>query len=1046
MARPAFSIYDASAGSGKTFTLTKEYLKTILTDPSEEGYKKILAITFTNKAVAEMKNRILQYLQEFANMDNLPNSNMLDEISKEIQKEQRYIQQKSKKILKSIIHNYAAFDVMTIDKFTTKVIRSFAFDFQINPLFDISLDTETLLEEAIDALIAQAGTDQKLTETLVDFALDKTDEDKSWDISYDLMEVGKLLTHENHRLEIEAFQDQPIEVFEYLKKTLFSKKMQLENEITQLAEKVFKTLQDCNVEREAFSSQYYPKHLDKIKSTFLMPSTKYVEEINFKTNKNAKGKEIILELIPYFVETNMKIYSLIGKRDFIMAATQNLTPLSLLQAVSKELKHLLKEKNQLILSDFNSIIHNELKNQPAPFIYERIGEYYRHYFIDEFQDTSVLQWNNLIPLIDNSLSSEDHYQQRGSLMIVGDPKQSIYRFRGGRAEQLIDLTKDVNPFVNPDKKVFYLETNWRSFDEVIAFNNAFFKNISQFFNKSLYKELYYDKSTQKNVNKEGGFVSIQFVEEYSEDNQELSKTEKYLECTYETIQQCLSNGFEYKDIAILTRKRNPGIQLARFLAQKNIPVLSSESLMIALSPEVSFLVAFLNFINTFDDKESLAQVLYYIGEQNNIETSLHDFINAGLSCETEEALDYWFASFQIHLSLRQLKQRSLYEIVEFLAMKLIYPDKRDAYVQDFLDRVLEQEVKNKAGVSDFLKYWEHQQEFFSISIPEGKNAITILTIHKSKGLEFPVIIFPFADENYTNSRKDKLWVEHDEGNALPKFLVNHSKKVETFGEKPMEILYERNEEILLDNINLIYVALTRAVEQLYIISSMKLNYNSELVPNDMATFFITYLQNIKVFDPQVFEYSFGTKTRRSSSKPKFSKVLTLPIKAYTTSMDHVKIASLEAVMWGSERGTAIAYGNLIHYILSKIFSRLDVKNALEQAVEVGLVGENDKIKIAEQINKIINHPGLYEFFNPNHKVFCEMEILRPFGGLLKPDRVEINSNNEAFIIDYKTGARQIAHLEQLREYAQCIAEMGYELKKSCIVYLANEVNIVELQL
>ncbi|MFN4198904.1 MAG: UvrD-helicase domain-containing protein, partial [Flavobacterium sp.] len=332
MIRPAFSIYDASAGSGKTFTLAKEYLKIILTSPSDEAYKHILAITFTNKAVAEMKKRILNYLLEFADKEKHSGSVMLDEIIKDIQKDANYIQQKSVKILKNIIHNYAAFDVMTIDKFTAKVIRTFAFDFQIHPQFDISLDTETLLEEAIDALIAQAGSEQKLTDTLIDFALDKTEEDKSWDISYDLMEVGKLLTRENHRLEIEAFQDQPIEVFEYLKKTLYAKKALLEEDIKQLIEEVFKTLQDSGIERETFSAQYYPKHLDKIKSTFLMPDRKYTEEGNFKTNKNAKGKEEVVALIPYFVETNTQIYALIGKRDFILATLQNLTPLSLLQA------------------------------------------------------------------------------------------------------------------------------------------------------------------------------------------------------------------------------------------------------------------------------------------------------------------------------------------------------------------------------------------------------------------------------------------------------------------------------------------------------------------------------------------------------------------------------------------------------------------------------------------------------------------------------------------------------------------------------------------
>lgn len=1044
MIRPAFSIYDASAGSGKTFALAKEYLKIILTSPQDEAYKHILAITFTNKAVAEMKRRILSYLLEFADKDKNTDSIMLKEIGREIHKDDHYIQQKAKRILKNIIHNYAAFDVMTIDKFTAKVIRTFAFDFEIHPQFDISLDTQTLLEEAIDALIAKAGQEEKATSTLVDFALDKTDEDKSWDISFDLMEVGKLLTHENHRHEIEAFESQPIEVFEHLKKTLYSKKATLENEILDVISEIFEKIRAAGAERESFSAQYYPKHLDKIKLNFIMPETKYIEAKNFKTNKNAKAKDEIQELIPYFIETNTKLYSLIGKRDFIMAALKNLTPLSLLQAVNKELKSLLEEKNQLIISDFNSIIHNELKNQPAPFIYERIGEYYRHYFIDEFQDTSELQWNNLIPLIDNALSSEDHYKQQGSLMIVGDPKQSIYRFRGGRAEQLIDLSKDVNPFVNPDKKVFHLDTNWRSFDEIIAFNNAFFKNISQFFSNPQYMELYRDRSTQKNVGKEGGYVSVRFIEGNDDEDQELTKIEKYLEATYDTIQQCLSQGFHYQDIAILTRKRDSGIKLARFLVQKNIPVLSSESLMIALSSEVSFLVSFLNFLNASDDRESLAQILYYLGVEHEINQPLHDFIDSGLQCKTEEGLENWLIKQNIPVSIRQLKQKSVYEIAEFLAMRLISPNKRDAYVQDFLDRVLEQEVKNKAGISDFLKFWEHQQDSFSISIPEGKDAVTMLTIHKAKGLEFPVVIFPFADENYNRSKKDKIWLEHEEESHIPKVLVEHSSKVEFYGDKPLEVLQERNEEILLDNINLVYVALTRAVEQLYIISSMKINKEGEPLQNDMATFFLSYLKSIGVFDPNRFYYEFGVQARCSIPKLPKNQVSTLPVNAYTTSMSNIKIASREAVMWGSERGRAIAYGNLIHDVMSKLISRSDVNKVLEKVAEEGLILNHEKKSLTYELHKILSHPKLTAFFNDENRVYCEMEILKPEGGILKPDRVELNARNEAFILDYKTGVPNSNHLKQLEEYARWVAEMGYQLKKNCIVYLSDEVNIVEL--
>jgi hypothetical protein len=227
---------------------------------------------------------------------------------------------------------------------------------------------------------------------------------------------------------------------------------------------------------------------------------------------------------------------------------------------------------------------------------------------------------------------------------------------------------------------------------------------------------------------------------------------------------------------------------------------------------------------------------------------------------------------------------------------------------------------------------------------------------------------------------------------------------------------------------------------------MKLTSKGELVQNDMATFFMNFLQNTGDFNTEKFHYSFGEQVRRSEPKSKKSHVHTLPVNAFTTSMDHVKIASREAVMWGSERSKAIAYGNLIHDLMSKVSSRAEVNNVVELAMKEGLIGENDKIQIAGELNKITNHPILYEFFNPEHKLFCEMEILKPHGGLLKPDRVEINTHNEAFILDYKTGAPKSSHMEQLREYAESVAEMRCRLKKCCIVYLADEVNIVQLDL
>ncbi|MFN3755430.1 MAG: UvrD-helicase domain-containing protein [Flavobacterium sp.] len=1044
MNRPAFSIYDASAGSGKTFTLAKEYLKIILTSTSDEAYRHILAITFTNKAVAEMKKRIVAYLHEFASFEGKP-TDMMQVVIAETSLDFYQVQEKSRRIIKNIIHNYAAFDVMTIDKFTSKVIRTFAFDLSLSPNFDITLQTEVLLEEAVETLISNAGEDKALTKLLVDFSLEKADDDKSWDIAFDLNTVGKLLINENHRQEIQLLEGKSLEVFETFKTNLFKKRNALEDSIKKYVDIIFEAFEKNNIQRASFSGQYYPKSLEKIQNTFLFPSTKYVTDEQIKVNKTAPNPSEIEALKPFLVEMNLKIYDFIGQRELIQAILKNLTPMSLLQLISKELRQLLNEKNQLSITDFNTIIHNELQNQPAPFIYERIGEYYRHYFIDEFQDTSVLQWNNLIPLINNSLSSEDHYGDRGSLMIVGDPKQSIYRFRGGRAEQLIQLTKEVNPFINPDKKVFYLKTNWRSYDEVIHFNNGFFNYISRFLSNPDYKELYEKHSFQESRGLSGGYVNLQFVEKgkSEEDEEEVTGADRYLLPTLKTIQKCIDQGFEYKDIAILTRKNKVGTLLAGYLVQNEIPVLSSESLMISLSKEVAFLISFLKFIEYTENEEALAEVLYYLGTEHFGKEQVHDFIAEGMTALVNNQLDDWFSEKNLHLSIQGLQRKTLYETVEFLIMKMISFEKRDAYVQDFLDRVLEQEVKNKAGVADFLKFWESQKEKFSISIPQGKNAVTLLTIHKSKGLEFPVVIFPFAEENYSISRKDKLWVTSEIDSEVPKVLIDQKKAVEEYGEEAQTIYLEKREETLLDNINVIYVALTRAVEQLFIISSLNIK---DGVPqkNNMSEFFIGYLMKNDVFDINKLEYEFGNPERKSETSKASQEVSDLPVHQYTTSLENLKIATKEGMMWGSERQKAIDYGNLIHKIMSKITIGSEYKNVVATAIAEGFIPKELEDKVVLDVDRIINHPNLNRFFIESNTIYNEREIIVPTSGIYKPDRVEITKDNKAILIDYKTGTENKSHINQLTNYSDLLSQMGFEVSACYLVYLSDPIKIINV--
>jgi ATP-dependent exoDNAse (exonuclease V) beta subunit len=678
MQSPSFSIYDASAGSGKTYTLVKEYLKIILSSPKNDAYRNILAITFTNKAVHEMKSRIVGSLSEFTKDEPSPKAmDLMEDLSRETGLSVIKIKIKSQNIIKHLIHNYAAFDISTIDKFTHKVIRAFAHDLNLPMTFEVTLDTENLLVEAVDAIIAQAGQDETLTKLLIDFTMEKTDDDKSWDVSREILETGRLVLNENNRNEISHFHDKSIEEFVAIKKKMSGLCADLEKENTDFALELISSIEQNGIDLKSFSRGTFPNHLESIRDGKFNPRNKTFHEFDdIVINKTAKDKVLIENLIPELLENLKRIYKNFEKRDFYKAFLKNITPLSLLNTVSNELAKIQSEQNILSISEFNAIIHREIQNQPAPFIYERMGERYRHFFIDEFQDTSEMQWENLIPLIDNALAGQDDLGNKGTLMIVGDPKQSIYRWRGGKAEQFIELSKEVNPFSNKDKLIKHLDTNYRSYSEVINFNNAFFKLISSEFSNEDYKDLYGNHSFQNANAKKGGYVNISFLpiiekSDFVDEEEVVEKSDLYVLATLNTIQNVVREGFEYKDIVILTRKRDQGIAIANYLTEQNIPILSSETLMIQNATGVRLIIHLLKYLNNSFDLEAKANFLHFLANTKEIEMPVHDFIAQGMNQKFENDFEKWLLSFDVSLSFEDIRKKSLYEAVEIIISKFV---------------------------------------------------------------------------------------------------------------------------------------------------------------------------------------------------------------------------------------------------------------------------------------------------------------------------------------------------------------------------------------
>ena len=1052
MQSPSFSIYDASAGSGKTYTLVKEYLKIILSSPKNDAYRNILAITFTNKAVHEMKSRIVGSLSEFAKDNPSVKANdLMEDLSRETGLSVIQIKTKSQNIIKHLIHNYAAFDISTIDKFTHKVIRAFAHDLNLPMTFEVTLDTENLLIEAVDAIIAQAGQDETLTKLLVDFAMEKTDDDKSWDVSREILETGRLVLNENNRNEILHFHDKSIEEFVEIKKKMAILCADLEKENAELAIEALALIDKNGIDLKSFSRGTFPNHLESIRDGKFNPKNKTFHEFeDIAINKTAKDRVLIENIIPVLLHILVKVYKNFEKRDFYKAFLKNITPLSLLNTVNNELAKIQSEQNILSISEFNAIIHREIQNQPAPFIYERLGERYRHFFIDEFQDTSEMQWQNLIPLIDNALSGQDDYGNKGTLMIVGDPKQSIYRWRGGKAEQFIELSKDVNPFNNPDKLIKHLDTNYRSYSEVIDFNNAFFKLISNEFLNEDYKNLYENHSFQNTNSKKGGYVNISFLpiiekNDFADEEEVPEKTDLYVQATLNTIQNVVREGFEYKDVVILTRKRDQGIGIANYLTEQNIPILSSETLMIQNATEVRLIIHLLKYLNNSIDLEAKANFLHFLRNAKEVEIPIHDFIAEGMNQKLENDFEKWLLTFDVSLSFENIRKKSLYEAVEIIISKFIHPSEGNAYVQYFLDIVLERDISNQAGIADFLSYWDKNGEKFSIPSPEGKNAVRIMTIHKSKGLEFPVVIMPFAEEDYNRKPKDKLWLDaEDEGLGVPKALIDNSSAVEGFGESASVVFNLKKQEELLDNINVLYVALTRAEEQLYVISQSLKERKDGDFPNNMASFFIKYLIHRGVYNPEKLEYEFGNRLRLSSSEKVLDQAKIIPIVTEVLNPKNIKIAQREALMWGTHQQDAISYGNIIHEILAFVKDRSDIDLAITKATENGLITFDQKEIVSKSLRDIVNHPEISICFDGKNTILNEQAIIQKEGKILKPDRIVLTNDKEAYLLDYKTGARNPKYIQQIHEYQNAIEELGYKVLKRALVYIGTDIDVVNL--
>ncbi len=1037
----SFSIYDAAAGSGKTFTLVKEYLKQILSSKSEDYFKHILAITFTNKAVAEMKQRIVETLVSFSEeksvTEPLP---MMLKIAEETGKSLSEIQIQSKKILKNLLHNYAAFSVETIDRFNHRLIRTFARDLKLATNFEVTLETNELLAEAVDLLLSKAGENKEITKVLLDFALEKTDDDKSWDISRDIASAAKLLYNENDSSHVSILKQKSLEDFLEFKKQLILKKKKLSEEIETIASQTLQLIEESGLQYDDFSGSYLPKHFQNLSMGRydINFSAKWQETMGEKPlypgRVSAEIGAIIDELTPNFNTNFQQTKELVFKVLLVENMLKNIIPLSVINLVNQEIETIKEEKNILPISEFNSLINKEIKNQPAPFIYERLGEKYRHFFIDEFQDTSKLQWENLVPLIDNALSQQLE-PTSGSLLLVGDAKQSIYRWRGGLPEQFMGLYGDSNPFQR-EKEVFPLDTNYRSCAEIVDFNNQFFSFVSSYFANAGHGKLYHDGNNQKCTDKEDGYIKFEFIEKQNK----TEKEEAYATLVYDTINNVKSNGFSESDICILTRKKADGIALGASLMEQGVPVISSETLLLQSSALVQILVLSLQVCLYPNNDEAKIQLLDLLHDHLNISEEKHTFFTKFLNISEAKFTEY-LMEYSVDFIFVEMRSVSLYEAFEYCIEKFKIADAADAYLFGFMDLVFEFEQKPLADKNSFLDHWETKKESASIPASEGTNAVQLMTIHKAKGLEFPVVIFPFADIQLYDGKYDKLWypLENEDFN-FKEAQINYKAEVANYSEVGEKMYNDHRSQLELDNINLLYVTLTRAIEKLFVFAEMP-SESKDGLPSTYNHLFMEFLKQKSMWNSDQMVYEFGKNSEKISKKKEVISQLTPKYLSSNPNAHGLKIVSSEEIYLETETAAAITAGNLLHDTMAQIYSEADAERVLVELEERAIILKKEFDVLKKTVTQIIQHSNLKKLFDGTDKVFNERNIITKDGFILRPDRININSENVSTLIDYKTGSPNIWHSDQLIDYANALLDMGFMVSEKMLIY-SNEGEIV----
>ncbi|MBR5324132.1 MAG: UvrD-helicase domain-containing protein [Muribaculaceae bacterium] len=1043
-------IYKASAGSGKTFTLTLYYLwllfskentSDLLYSERNKTYRHILAVTFTNKATGEMKARIIKSLYNLAMGVDDSNTKIYAEelIASKCVKDYQELQERSKEILYTLLHDYTGFNVSTIDTFFQRTMRAFVRDIGAQGGYNVELDSDSLAKEAIDRMylsLSDGDKDDALWEWLLVYDMYQIEKGSKWNSAEtEIRRLAKELFKEDYKEwngnskgahlptkgEIEAFN-----------KAMTQEMAEFEEEWRGIISEGCAILQGVEDDEMTGKKTSYLKYFTKKYKSYTSPSKTLLdsdrEKWPHRTNKvSAYAHERFDKLVPCFerlkelIEAKEKIYYTYE------TLKKNLFSFGILSDVDSHLRDIIKERNLMLLSDTTNLLSGIINNTETPFIYEKTGVNIHHYMIDEFQDTSNSQWQNFKPLLKESISKGGHN------LIVGDVKQSIYRWRNSDWSMLNGLPNSEESFVKNGAISLSMDVNWRSAPNVVAFNNKFFtyaiENLRSRDEKNpiLMEKLtaaYRDNEQKFNSKKaeNTGYVKVSFESNGDEYN------ERILKKLYADIQGMLENNYSAGKIAILVRWNKEASMIAQYLmseqkdGDKKFYVISNEALKIKNSKAVKSILAIMRYINSPENDVCKLMMNYELVSSSFAQPDT--VLEETISRMRENSID------DIQERLDVLSTKSLYEMCEGIAEMINTRNDVDQipYLQAFQDQILSYMAQNGSALSEFLDWWDSHSEKLYISTPETNNAIRIITIHKSKGLEFPTVFIPFCDWSLGDGLNIMWGAPMAEGKEMWRFPLPITKGL-------LKSIYAENytEEkamALIDNLNIAYVAFTRAEDNL-IIYAKKGETDTLKKQTSINSFMYKTLlmmfkdkENRASFDEDVYE--LGTMYLPQQSDEEVSCVA--EISEYDVAPIESKLRlKLKGESYFDEH-SRLSIGKIKHEMMSEIVIADDIERIAKKYEKLGVITTEESEDFVREVASQINaNPQIAEWFAVGKKVLNESSVLNYTGDgkiSYRPDRVVIDGD-KVTVVDYKFGAESPAYIKQVESYISLLKKMGY---------------------